>query len=100
MCRAKCAGVPNPDPNMVNSTVDCVSKCNQNDASALAKCREDCINKNFMGDRPSTPAPPNDDKPADNTTSGNNTQSAGSFESGHYFGLLSFVGAVVLVNAL
>jgi len=52
VCRAKCVGVPSPNPQQVNETEACVEKCPQGHGSAAdikkyTECRDSCIGQFF-----------------------------------------------------
>lgn len=97
-CQAKCLNLPNPTAAQANLTVSCVSACNQTDAKAFASCRETCIQKNFLADRPVTPGAPSSsssNSTSKNGTTGseaNNTTSSAIVGAGMSSGLI--VGAV------
>ncbi|KAF0517038.1 anchored cell wall protein 4 [Gigaspora margarita] len=47
-CRAMCAGVPNPSPQDVNATSDCIAKCPNTTSSEYQSCQQACINNNYI----------------------------------------------------
>ncbi|RHZ53298.1 hypothetical protein Glove_443g73 [Diversispora epigaea] len=42
-CRAKCAGVPNPNPSDIDATNACLAKCNQTNADDYKTCQDKCF---------------------------------------------------------
>ncbi|CAG8622697.1 12996_t:CDS:2 [Ambispora gerdemannii] len=88
-CSAKCAGVPNPSRQDVNSTNDCVAKCNSTlpDANAYKTCLNGCITNNYFDPSKTAVSVPSNTGTSDSSNktgtsgSGNNTSTGSSSNS-------------------
>ncbi|KAJ9050023.1 hypothetical protein DSO57_1018456 [Entomophthora muscae] len=80
-CKAKCVGVPSPDPNVVKKTDECYSECSKAGSAGLSSCLAKC-DVGFINVVGSSSSEPSDDSKESDSNSTSAKNSTGSSKSG------------------